>query len=121
MKNWNEAKTNSMVICIIDGAIGRIKEYDGQKFIVGIRDMWPVEEFDCRDWHPFDLEHIIQRLNDDLGWSLPIEDETYSLDEEHGILSYGDHGTYWQVDVLTGESRHKGKGRGCFWTEWEGA
>lgn len=24
-----------------------------------------------------------------------------------------------EVDLVTGESHHKGNGAGCFWTEWE--
>lgn len=24
-----------------------------------------------------------------------------------------------EVDLSTGESHHKGKGAGCFWTDWE--
>lgn len=118
MKNWDNVKNNDLIVCSIDGAINRVKILDGKKCIVGIRDAWPVEEFNPQDWDLLDLPKTIRRLNEDHGWSLEEDAHEYTIHD--GILAYEDEDTLWEIDILTGESRHKGRSLGCFWTEWEG-
>lgn len=50
MKNWNDVHDGDKVRCVEDGSVLECKEWRGEKYLVGARDMWPVAEFDPNDW-----------------------------------------------------------------------
>ena len=60
------------------------------------------------EWN-FNLIHNDFELNDNI---LTVSPSDY----EEGDISV----TLWQINIFSGEHRHKGVTEGCFWTDWEG-
>ena len=38
---------------------------------------------------------------------------------ERGNIEYFAYDTNWELNPVTGATRHCGVGAGCFWTDWE--
>ena len=60
------------------------------------------------EWN-FNLKDFDFELNDDI---LTVSPSDY----EEGDISV----TLWQINIFSGEHRHKGVTEGCFWTNWKG-
>lgn len=53
MKDWSEVKDGD-ILRVVDSKDDEntitVKVYRGEKYLAGTRDMWPVSEFDPKDW-----------------------------------------------------------------------
>lgn len=56
-----------------------------------------------------------------MGWNISENTECWEEDGYYFFTVSPDDVTGYtvQVDPISGESRHIGNGRGCFWTEWK--
>ena len=73
-----------------------------------------AEKILCEEFNLFEIAEDSAKLTAP-GWDIP--DDAYLNDR--GYIQWFDGDTHWLVDPETGESCHKGNGKGCFWTDWE--
>ena len=50
MTSWNDLKNGMKVKCLETGLVLDVMVWRGQKYLAGHFDMWPVTEFDPKDW-----------------------------------------------------------------------
>lgn len=80
-----------------------------------IEDLFEATQYVSMNVKEYRKRHILQMAKSK-GFEVP-EDATIN---ESGNVEYFDGiDTLWEVDPVTGESRHCGIQPGCFWTEWE--